>query len=105
MKRRWGAFLWGVAVTVLVGWVVPTLVSQFLREWRPSVSTDWAKARSYEFRRDGPEGVSWVTAGEQRWYFADVRFGARRVEIEGQQGQVLIFAPDGDGPYAYAMKA
>lgn len=80
----------------------PAILSDVGRRDRPSVSDDWVKARAYEFLRGGPADLPWPRVGENRWYFADQRFGICLFEFKTGEW-TLLMVPDGDGRYAYVL--
>jgi hypothetical protein len=105
LSGRVGVVLEGLtALAVLIANfpVASAILGDVFRFRSPRVSSEWVKARAYEFMRDGPQNVPWPSVGPGRWYFPRERFGIRYCEARPGEG-VLLFASDGDGPYAFVL--
>jgi len=97
------AFGLGVLVTLAIlytGSLFSLMVGTVLS--RPVVPLDWVKARCFEYQASGRE-PNWPSVGIGRWYFQEVKFGAREFKIDNGEDWLLVFAPDGDGPHAYIL--
>jgi len=101
--RNLAPFGLGVMSTLLVLYV-PVAFFSVLEAFlpRPAVSSDWVKARSFEYLSSGREPRSWPAIGPRQWYFRDVKFGLREFETDNKD-RLLVISPDGDGPHAYIL--